>query len=260
METLLADAPRRAYESLAPDYDLYTADYGYDGWLATIDRLARRHGLAGRRLLDVACGTGRSFAPMRALGYEVTGCDVSPAMLERARGFGAAELVVADMRELPPLGRFELVTCLGDSVNYLADEGELRACFAGMRGNLAARGLLVFDVNTLLTYRTAFAGQAVTERDGRVFLWRGGSARDAPAGELNRADLDVFSSEDGTAWSRRTSTHVQRHFPREQVDRALRAAGLEPRAVYGQTTGGELHDDADESLHTKLLFVAAAPA
>ncbi len=194
---------------------------------------------------------------MQALGWEVTGCDVSPAMLEQAAGAGAVELVVADMRELPVLGGFDLVTCLGDSVNYLADEGELRACFAGVGANLAPGGLLVFDVNTLLTYRTAFAGDAVTERGGRVFIWRGGSARDAPAGELNRADLDVFSPGVGRTWTRRTSTHVQRHFPRERIERALRDAGLALRAVHGQTSGGELHDDADESRHTKLLFVAA---
>ena len=29
------------------------------------------------------------------------------------------------MRELPPLGRFDLVCCLDDAVNYLAGEGEL---------------------------------------------------------------------------------------------------------------------------------------
>ncbi|MDP9292961.1 MAG: methyltransferase domain-containing protein [Actinomycetota bacterium] len=68
------------YDSLAPVYDLLTAGYDHGRWLAALERLALEHGLAGRRLLDVACGTGSSFLPLLLAGYEVTACDVSPAM------------------------------------------------------------------------------------------------------------------------------------------------------------------------------------
>src|SRR5688572_7361509 len=73
-----------AYERLAPAYDVLTADYRHDRWLAALEALAREHGLRGRRLLDVACGTGKSFLPLLDRGYDVAGCDLSPAMLARA--------------------------------------------------------------------------------------------------------------------------------------------------------------------------------
>ena len=38
----------------------------------------------GERVLDVACGTGKSFMPFLARGWDVTACDLSPAMLARA--------------------------------------------------------------------------------------------------------------------------------------------------------------------------------
>ena len=67
-----------------------------------LDRRARaarrsRPALRGRRLLDVACGTGRSFLPMLERGYDVTACDISPAMAARARekSGGAARVLVA---------------------------------------------------------------------------------------------------------------------------------------------------------------------
>jgi hypothetical protein len=41
----------RAYAVLAPAYGLLTAEYAYGPWLAVLERLALRHGLAGRRLL-----------------------------------------------------------------------------------------------------------------------------------------------------------------------------------------------------------------
>ena len=72
MATQIEDPAVAAYELLAPFYDLYTHDYGHDDWLANIEAIALEHGLSGRRLLDVGCGTGKSFVPMLALGYDVT--------------------------------------------------------------------------------------------------------------------------------------------------------------------------------------------
>jgi hypothetical protein len=40
----------------------------------------------------------------------------------------------------------------------------------------------------------------------------------------------------------------------------LLSAGLACRAVLGQSTGGVLHDDADEDAHTKVVYVAGRAA
>ncbi len=53
-----------AYEGMAPFYDQFMEDYEYERWLACIEGLAPAHGMRGRRLLDVGCGTGKSFAPL----------------------------------------------------------------------------------------------------------------------------------------------------------------------------------------------------
>src|SRR4051812_45169006 len=106
---------REAYDDLAPAYDLLTADYPYERWLARLLALASEHGLRGGAVLDVACGTGKSFLPLLARGWDVVGCDISAAMLARAAEKApAAELVQADMRSLDRLGSFDLVTCLDD--------------------------------------------------------------------------------------------------------------------------------------------------
>src|SRR3954462_3205180 len=88
-----------AYEAFAPFYDGYTADHGHDAWMADIEEMIRRHDPPGNRLLDVACGTGKSFMPMLQRGYAVTACDLSPAMADRARArLGRhGEVRVADM-------------------------------------------------------------------------------------------------------------------------------------------------------------------
>jgi 2-polyprenyl-3-methyl-5-hydroxy-6-metoxy-1,4-benzoquinol methylase len=68
---------RDAYDVAADVYDDFTAHHDYEGWTALIERLARAHGLAGGRLLDVGCGTGNSFLPFLERGYQVTACDIS---------------------------------------------------------------------------------------------------------------------------------------------------------------------------------------
>src|SRR5689334_12602922 len=112
-----ATAALAAYESLAAYYDDYTADYPHERWLGDLERLAISHGLRGRRLLDVACGTGKSTLPLVRRGYRACACDLSPAMVavarRRLRGAGVRP-VVADMRALPWRSAFDLVTCLDD--------------------------------------------------------------------------------------------------------------------------------------------------
>ena len=119
----------RAYEAIAPVYDEFTAHHDYELWLGHVLPELRRHGLRQSRLLDVGCGTGKSFLPMLRRGWDVVACDVSPAMLElaRAKAGDAVKLSVADMRKLPVFGEFELVWALDDPINYLLDVDELGA-------------------------------------------------------------------------------------------------------------------------------------
>src|SRR3954454_12293784 len=118
---LVPDLAAEAYDGLAPAYDAFTAGHEYECWLDYLEALAVEHGLPGRDLLDVGCGTGKSFLPMLERGYDVVACDLSPQMVARAREkmpTGAARVLVADMRELADLGAFDLVTCLDDAINY----------------------------------------------------------------------------------------------------------------------------------------------
>jgi SAM-dependent methyltransferase len=255
--TATLDPAEAAYDALAPAYDVLTADYDYDAWLSAIERVAIAHGLAGRRVLDVACGTGKSFLPLLERGYDVTACDISEAMLRVARTkVGArASLRRLDMRALPALGSFDLVTCLDDSLNYVPDEAALIEALAGMRANLAPRGVLVFDVNALRTYRGPFAGDWVVEGDDCVIAWRGRTAPDLAPGGNAELLVDAFvRAAGGEEWTRHRAVHRQFHHPADRLERALAAAGLEVRARLGQLPGALLDDGFSEFEHAKALY------
>jgi SAM-dependent methyltransferase len=246
-----------AYDRLAPFYDELTREHDYDAWTGHLERAALRAGLRGRALLDAACGTGKSFIPLLSRGYEVTAFDLSPKMVERAREKAPrAEVFVEDLRRLGTVGRFDLVTCLDDSLNYLTGAGELDLALAALASNLAPDGVLVFDLNTLRTYRTTFARDA-TRDDGGLFLaWRGGCREDAEPGCAATLTVEAFRSRGDGLYERVTSEHRQRHHPRADVERALGGAGLSLTGVFGQLPDGSLDAAAGEETHHKLVYLA----
>jgi len=241
------------YEAIASVYDAYTAHYDSEGWIEDLLLILERRGLHHGALLDVGCGTGESFLTMLEKDWEVTACDISPAMLAVAaeKAGDRARLEVADMRELPRFGTFDLIWALDDAVNYLLDTAELEAALRGMRANLAPKGLLLFDANCLPAYRTFFAETHEFElQDGREMTWRGDAPKDAEPGSTCEATMLI----DGAVFA----THRQRHFPAREVLETLKRAGLECLDVYGQGTDGIPRKPLDEGTHTKAIYIARA--
>jgi SAM-dependent methyltransferase len=249
-----------AYEAIAPFYDDFTAHHDYELWLGNLLPELERLGLSGNRLLDVACGTGKSFIPMLERGWQVTASDISPAMVELARGKvgDAVALSVADMRELPDFGEFDLVWCLDDAINYLLGTEELEQALAGMRRNLGPGGLLMFDVNTIDAYRTFFAEEVVVERDGRRLVWKGQSSPDVEPGSISEASFEVLPPEGEDGPRIPPEMHRQRHFPEAEVLAALEQAGLECLEVFGHGHDAILCQPLQDEVHSKAVYIARA--
>ena len=89
-----------------------------------IDTLFPAHTLAGRRVLDLACGPGRYLRVLYERGARAVGIDLSPVLLaEAARVFEALDsvprLVRGDMRRLPFADRcFESTLSMFTSFGY----------------------------------------------------------------------------------------------------------------------------------------------
>jgi len=258
LRALPDDHAQLAYDALAPGYDDLTRGHNHEGWTALLEQLARDAGLCGTRLLDVACGTGNTMLPMVERGYEVTGVDISDAMLTEARAKtdGRARLIRADMRELPALGEFDLVWCLGDALNYLDTPDELSATLAGLRRNLAQHGVVVFDVNTLGTFRALYSSLFAVPSDDRVVLLEGRGSPQLESGGAAETWIDRLEPQASGFWARTRSTHHHRHHPDASMQAALARAGLACCAAYGTQTSGVIEAPLDELLHAKALYIA----
>jgi SAM-dependent methyltransferase len=249
-----------AYEAIAPFYDDFTAHHDYELWLGNLMPELKRLGLQGDRLLDVACGTGKSFIPMLERGWQVTASDISAAMVELAgRKVGdTVGLSVADMRDLPDFGEFDLVWCLDDAINYLLSGEELEQALRGMRRNLGPGGLLMFDVNTIDAYRTFFAEEVVVERDGRRLIWKGRSTPDVQPGAISEASFEVLPPEGADGPRIQPEMHRQRHFPEAEVLAKLEAAGFECLEVFGHGDDAVLRQPLDDEAHSKAVYISRA--
>ncbi|MEV5595040.1 class I SAM-dependent methyltransferase [Streptomyces sp. NPDC052496] len=256
-EATAADPALTAYAAVAADYDTIVEDPYLLRWVTFYRKLIERYGPAGKRLLDAGCGTGRGTLALRdRLGFTVTGCDLSPEMIEAARAKPAAagtRFVVADLREMPDLGTFDVVTCMGEPLAYLSG-AELAAAFAGLGRQLADGGVVVFDMTTLGSFRRDYAVTKVVDRDGRFDVWRGGPV---PAGPDAVVDVthDYFARTGDTTWRRVSSRHRYHHHSDATVRGQLAAGGLRLIAAHG-VEGRKLTGIPDEDVCRKILYVA----
>jgi SAM-dependent methyltransferase len=133
-------------------YDLFYAAKDYAGEARFVHECLVRHGDgASRRVVDLACGTGRHAIELERLQHQVVGIDHSESMLRAARTNAAAagsrielrqgDLGSLDVRDAP----FDAVTCLFDSIGYVRTNEGLERAFQGIRRSLRPGGLLVFE-------------------------------------------------------------------------------------------------------------------
>jgi ubiquinone/menaquinone biosynthesis C-methylase UbiE len=121
-----------AYDTMGDVYAEHAADSAYNAHYDRPAVLAALGSVAGRQVLDAACGPGIYAAELLALGAEVTAFDASPVMVELAREHTGDRVPVdrAVLGEpLPyPAGAFDLVVC-ALAIHYADDRAAAFAEF-----------------------------------------------------------------------------------------------------------------------------------
>ncbi len=130
----------------APYYDrIYSfKDYRAEAerLLLTIDTHKRS---PGRRLLDVACGTGRHLEHLKA-HFQCEGLDLSPEFLAITRQRNP-ELAFhqADMADFAIAHSFDVITCLFSSIGYLKTQERVGQSVLCMARHLVPGGVLLVE-------------------------------------------------------------------------------------------------------------------
>ncbi len=124
------------------DYDIEDdTDTGVDFYAA----LAQE---SGGPVLEIACGTGRVGIPIARLGFDVTGLDIVPGMLERARSKSVGlptQWVEGDARSFDLGKTFRLIFATGNAFQAFLTRADQEAMLASVRAHLHDEGLLAFE-------------------------------------------------------------------------------------------------------------------
>ncbi len=144
--------------------------------------IQQRHPQA-RRLLDVACGTGRHLEHLREW-YDVEGLDLNGDLLETARRrCPGVQFHEGDMTDFQLGSMFDVVTCLFSSIAYVRTGENLQATLRAIRRHLRPGGLVVLEpFFTPETYWTGtITANFVDEQDLKIAWMYTSEAKDSLA-------------------------------------------------------------------------------
>jgi SAM-dependent methyltransferase len=247
------------FDSIAPFYDLFYE--GRDDDLQMYGDFAM--GASGP-VLELGCGTGRVLVPLANEGHQITGLELSPAMLSAAQAKVDAAgvndrvtLIQGDMRDFEISSRFALAIIPINTFMHCYDTEEQLSCLGCVHRHMQSGGQLVVDV-----YHPD--PQSLLEADGRLIC--DGTTRSRQTGNLiqrlytRRLDLAnqtqyitfILDELEAAGTVRRTLFPFRMRFVyRYEMELLLRTAGYNLEAIYGSYDLEPFESDSE-----RMLFVA----
>jgi SAM-dependent methyltransferase len=217
-------------------YDLQDEGY-YDDYPLT-EQWARA---TGGPLLDLACGTGRMALRMADLGYQVTGVDITPEMIEWARQKAAKqnlsiEWVVADARTFHLGKQFSFIYMLENVFQFFLTRADQEAMLACVREHLLPEGCFLFETRNP-TPRNLFedrrpGGEKFAAPDGGQLVITEQHSYD-PMTQIRHCTYHhTFLQPEGKPREKTVRTALRYVYPQE-MEALLSYNGLQIRECYG---------------------------
>ena len=218
------------YGNFAAVYDRLMSEFDYAGAAEYLVSLAKKHGSALKKPLDLACGSGRLAAELIKLGLDPVCVDGSPEMLSLARERlpDGTLLLCQDMTALDLNDTVDTCFCTMDSLNYVTTKAELKAAFKRLALFTDKGGVFIFDVDAERKFADDLADGTYTyDFDDLYLVW---NTEYSPRSRKARYELTWFEHERGV-WRRYDDEQEQRFWSREELTDALAEVGFEFAAV-----------------------------
>jgi SAM-dependent methyltransferase len=226
----------------AETYSFMFPDSSYQSAIEQVGKLIELSGIEKGSLLDLGCGPGRYAVPFAKRGFAVTGVDITPFLIEKARTYAEREgveieLVHEDMRHFLRPDSFDLAISMLTSFGYFDEERENLAVLRNVFSSLKTGGVFVFD-----TY-----GKEIIAR-----VFEGTFSQELPDGGLIVQRRQVVNdwSQMENEWLHIKGGEVQlfrlRHwiYSGREFKQLLTAAGFSDITFYGDLDGKPYGPDA----------------
>lgn len=228
-----------SYTSFAAVYDMFMDNIPYEEWASYVISLLREEGINDGLVLDLGCGTGSLTEILAREGYDMTGIDLSPDMLQIAmekRMESGRDILYLnqDMREFELYGTVRAIISICDSMNYLLEKKDLVQTLRLANNYLDPGGIFIFDLNTEHKYRDILGQCTIAEdREESSFIWDNNFDEETGINEYN---LSLFIQEEEDLYRKYQETHYQKAYSLDEVKAAVKEAGMELAAIYDAFT------------------------
>jgi SAM-dependent methyltransferase len=143
------------FDLYAAYYDLLYGHKDYAQEVQYINNLVKANSsIEAGSILELGSGTGGHASHLAQFGHTVSGIDLSPRMVEKAKANSAnlppefsqrLKFEVGDIRSFRCDKQFDIVISLFHVICYQNSNSDLAAAFATARAHLKLGGLLIFD-------------------------------------------------------------------------------------------------------------------
>lgn len=220
-----------AYEYLADWFEILNDDCDYPKWSQYfIEKLGALG--AGKRGLELGCGSGAFSRALARAGYAMTGADLSAPMLTKASALAreeglAIEYRLQDAVTVKAGEKFDFILSPNDCYNYILPQ-KLQTAFAHAADCLKKGGLFWFDISSEHKLRTKVANNMFADDRDEITYLSFNTLHD----DRVETDVTLFIKEQDGKYTRCDERHTQYIHSEERVTDLL-SARFEVIAVEG---------------------------
>lgn len=217
-----------AYKEFANIYDeLIYEDIDYDEISEKIISLSNENNIEFEDYLDLACGTGNVGVRVGKYFKNMYAVDLSNDMLNIAfekfkQNKIKAKVICQDMSELSLNHKFNLITSVLDSTNYITEEEDLFNYFKRVYDHLKDDGLFIFDINSYYKLSEIMGNNIYTYSSEDVFYTWENTFED----NILNMFLTFFVKNENNIYERFEEEHFEKAYQEKDIEDILNEIGF----------------------------------
>ena len=217
-----------AYKEFANIYDeLIYEDIDYDEISEKIISLSNENNIEFEDYLDLACGTGNVGVRVGKYFKNMYAVDLSNDMLNIAfekfkQNKIKAKVICQDMSELSLNHKFNLITSVLDSTNYITEEEDLFNYFKRVYDHLKDDGLFIFDINSYYKLSEIMGNNIYTSSSEDVFYTWENTFED----NILNMFLTFFVKNENNLYERFEEEHFEKAYQEKDIEDILNEIGF----------------------------------
>ncbi len=238
------------YGEFAKIYDeLICEDIDYDLIEKTIIEIVTDNNCKKDSYLDVACGTGNVCIKLSKYFNTTYLVDISEEMLQEAynkfkKQRESTKIICQDMRNLSLNKKFDLITCVLDSTNYILELQDLDNYFLSINKHLKDDGIFIFDINSFYKLTEVLGDNIYTYNEEDVFYtWENTL-------ENNIVNMFLtFFVKNGELYERFEEEHLERAYTEAEIESSLEKSGLKLLNKYSGYKKEKINEKSERILY-----------